>query len=33
LQPMLLRKKNLTTNLCSDFSIWRNDARLTSCRS
>jgi hypothetical protein len=26
-------KKNLTTNLCSDFSIWRNDAALMSCRS
>jgi hypothetical protein len=33
LEPRLLRKKNLTTNLCSDFSIWRNNAVLTSCRS
>jgi hypothetical protein len=33
LEPRLLRKKNLTTNLCSDFSTWRSDAGLRSRRS
>jgi hypothetical protein len=31
--PRPLRKKNLMTNLRSDFSIWRNDGELASCWS